>query len=561
MMGSAMPLRLLFALLIASLASPAATREPVRASNGMVVAAERHAAEVGRDVLQRGGNAVDAAVAVGLALAVTHPPAGNLGGGGFMLIHFPDGASTFIDFRETAPAAAARDMYLDPHGEPTDQSIVGYRAVGVPGTVRGLALALAKYGSLRWRDLVRPARLLAEKGYPITWGAFDSLRSSDRLPLFPESKRIFLNGGSGFAPGETLRQLDLANTLRRLEQQGPDEFYNGETARLIAADMAQNGGLITLDDLGGYQPKERRPLIGRYGPYEIVSAPPPSSGGAGVIQMLQMLDGSGYAADGPGSAAAIHYVAEAMRRFFADRAEYFGDADFADVPLQRLLSPDYARRRRATINPKRATPSAKVRPGLPSPPESADTTHYSVVDSSGLAVAVTYTLNGGYGSGVTAKGTGVLLNNEMDDFTAKPGSPNMFGLLQSKRNAIEPGKRPLSAMTPTIVARDGKLHLVVGSPGGPTIINTVLQVILNVVDHGMDLQQAVDFPRFHHQWMPDELRLENHGFSPDTIRLLEKRGHAIKQLESIGRVMAVQALDEGYLGAADARSEGFSAGY
>lgn len=512
-------------------------------------------------MLRSGGNAVDAAVAVGLTLAVTHPAAGNLGGGGFMLIRFADGRATFIDFREKAPAAATRDMYVGPDGKTTGESVVGYKAAGVPGTVRGLELALAKYGTQRWRTLVRPARRLAERGYPLMWGAAGAMRGSERMAQFPESRRIFQNGGRLFDYGDVFRQRDLAATLKRLERKGPDDFYTGETARRIAEDMRRNGGLITLEDLAAYDAKEREPVRGTYRGYEIVSAPPPSSGGAGVVQMLNMLEGSDYYEAGFGSAAAIHYVAECMRRFFADRAEYFGDTDFADVPLEELLSPEYARRRAATIDPERATPSAEVKPGLALAPEATQTTHYSVVDAQGNAVAVTYTLNGSFGSGATAKGTGVLLNNEMDDFTAKPGEPNMFGLLQSVRNAIEPGKRPLSAMTPTIVSRDGKLELVTGSPGGPTIISTVLQTILDVVDFRMDVQQAIDAPRFHHQWMPDELRMDDEGFSPDTIRLLEQRGHTVRRVTPMGRAMAIRVREDGLTGAADARSEGLAAGY
>ena len=555
-------LRRIAAILLAcGLSAAAATREPVHARRAMVVSAEPHATRVGVDVLRDGGNAVDAAVAVGLALAVTHPTAGNLGGGGFMLIRFADGRSTFLDFREKAPAAATRDMYVGADGKTTDESVVGYKAAGVPGTVRGLELALDKYGTKRWRDLVEPARLLAERGFPLMWKAARALRGSQRMARFPESRRIFQNGGRFFDYGDTFRQRDLAATLKRLERKGPDELYTGETARLIAEDMARNGGLITMEDLDAYDAKEREPVRGVYRGYEVLSAPPPSSGGAGVVQMLHMLEGSDYHQAGFGSAAAIHYIAECMRRYFADRAEYFGDMDFADVPLEELIAPEYARRRAATIDPHRATPSREVRPGLEPAREAPDTTHYSVVDDQGNAVAVTYTLNGSFGSGVTAKGTGILLNNEMDDFTAKPGEPNMFGLLQSARNAIEPGKRPLSAMTPTIVSHGGKLALVTGSPGGPTIISTVLQTVLNVVDFEMDVQQAIDAPRFHHQWMPDELRMDDQGFSPDTIRLLEQRGHTVRRVTPMGRAMAIRVTEDGLTGAADARSEGLAAGY
>ncbi|MEZ5362774.1 MAG: gamma-glutamyltransferase [Bryobacterales bacterium] len=553
--------RSLLCLLLCASFAAAATREPVHTRHAMVATTEPHATRIGVDVLRDGGNAVDAAVAVGLALAVTHPAAGNLGGGGFMLIRFADGRSTFIDFREKAPAAASRNMYLGADGKPTDESIVGYKASGVPGTVRGLAMALDKYGTKRWRTLVEPAQRLAERGVVLSWSEAQAMEGSSRLAQFEESKRIFQNGGSFFAYGDLFRQRDLAATLKRIARKGPNEFYEGETARLIAEDMRRNGGLMTREDLAAYNAKEREPVRGSYRGYEVLSAPPPSSGGAGVVQMLNMLEGSRYFEAGFGSASATHYVAECMRRFFADRAEYFGDTDFADVPLEELLSPAYAKRRAATIDPERATPSAEVKPGLALAPESTQTTHYSIVDAEGNAVAVTYTLNGSFGSGVTAKGTGVLLNNEMDDFTAKPGEPNMFGLLQSARNAIEPGKRPLSAMSPTILSRDGKLAFVTGSPGGPTIISTVLQSILNVVDFGMDVQQAIDAPRFHHQWMPDELRMDDEGFSPDTIRLLEERGHTIRRVAPMGRAMAIRVTEKGLMGASDARSAGLAAGY
>ncbi len=527
----------------------------------MVVTAEAHATGVGVKVLAEGGNAVDAAVAVGFALAVTHPRAGNLGGGGFMLIRLADGTSTFFDFRERAPAKADRDMYLDASGEVTEKSFVGYRAVGVPGTVRGLAEALRQYGTRPWSELVGPAEELARAGFAVSDELARDLAENERLRRFPESKRVFQGDGKPLEVGETFRQPDLAGTLARLRAKGPDEFYEGRTARLIGEDMARNGGLITLADLKAYKIVERRPLAGTYRGYGILSAPPPSSGGAGIVQMLNMLEGSGFAGEGAGSASAIHYMAEVMRRFFADRAEFFGDTDFVDVPVRGLVEKKYALERRASIDRDRATPSARISAGGPAAAESRETTHYSIVDKAGNAVAVTYTLNGSFGSGVTARGTGVLLNNEMDDFTAKPGAPNHFGLLQSEKNAIEPGKRPLSAMTPTIVTRDGKPFLVVGAAGGPRIISVVLQVITNVIDFEMNLQQAVDFPRFHHQWMPDELRMEDHGFSPDTVGLLRERGHKVVFLEPIARLMAIQVDGEWLLGAADARSEGLAAGY
>ena len=527
----------------------------------MVVTAEAHATRVGVKVLEDGGNAVDAAVAVGFVLAVTHPQAGNLGGGGFMLIRMADGTSTFLDFRERAPGKAHRDMYLDGSGEVTEASFVGYRAVGVPGTVQGLGTALGKYGTRPWAELLAPALGLARGGFPVSDELARDLAESERLARFPESKRVFQGDGKPLEAGETLRQPDLAQTIARLRAKGPDEFYKGRTARLIAEDMKRNGGLITLDDLNAYEVVERPPLEGTYRGYGILSAPPPSSGGAGIVQMLNMLEGSGFAAEGAGSASAIHYVAEVMRRFFADRAEFFGDTDFVEVPVEGLIEKGYALDRRGSIDPERVTPSAQVSAGRPVAAESGETTHYSIVDSAGNAVSVTYTLNGSFGSGVTARGTGVLLNNEMDDFTSKPGAPNFFGLLQSEKNAIEPGKRPLSAMTPTIVTRDGKPFLVLGAAGGPRIISVVLQVITNVIDFKMNLQQAVDFPRFHHQWMPDELRLEDHGFSPDTVALLRKRGHKVVFLEPMARLMAIQLDGEWLLGAADARSEGLTAGY
>ncbi len=465
-----------------------ASRSPVRAKQAMVVTDEDHATRVGLEVLKNGGNAVDAAVAVGLALAVTHPPAGNLGGGGFMLIRTAEGESVFFDFRERAPAAASSGMYLDSEGEPTRESVVGYRAVGVPGTVRGLELAWRKYGTKPWNTLVRPATELAEKGFPISYGLAQSLRSAaGKLEPFADSRRIFLHDGKFYEPGDRLIQPELAATLRRIESGGADEFYLGETARLLAADIKRNGGLITLEDLKNYAPLERQPLRGTYRGYEILGAPPPSSGGAGIIQMLNILEGSGYAKHGAGSAATIHYVAEAMRLYFADRAAYFGDPDFVKIPLGRLLSKEYAAERRGLIS-EAASESAKISGGVRPGYESAETTHYAIVDKARNVVGVTYTLNSLYGSGVTAAGTGVLLNNEMDDFTAVPGRPNQLGLLQSEGNRIEPGKRPLSSMSPTIVVRDGKPVLVVGAAGGPRIISAVLQVILNVIDFKMNVR-------------------------------------------------------------------------
>ena len=551
---------LVLALLVVGKAA-AFEPQPVYARHAMVVTAERHATQVGVEVLRGGGNAVDAAVAVGLALAVTEPNAGYLGGGGFLLLRLADGRSTFIDFRERAPGSATRDMYIGQDGNPTDESLVGYRAAGVPGTVRGLALALNKYGTKTWASMVDPALRLANDGVEVTWDLAQSLKSSSRLSRFPESRRIFLNGGSPFRMGDTFRQPDLAATLERLARVGPDEFYEGRTARLIAADMSANGGTISAGDLASYVPVERRPVKGTYRGHEVLSAPPPSSGGAGVIQILNILEEFDLAATGAGSATTIHLAAEAMRRFFADRARFFGDTDFVDIPLQGMLSKAYAAERRKSIRGDKASPSATVGDSRPSGYESDETTHYAVVDAAGNAVAVTYTLNGGYGSGVTAKGTGVLLNNEMDDFTAKPGSPNTYGLLQSENNAIEPGKRPLSAMSPTIVVRDGATRLVLGAQGGPTIITSVTQVLLDVVDFGMNVQQAVDFPRFHHQWMPDRLYMEPSGASADTRERLRAFGHVLSFGRRLGHIEAIEVGPEALMGAADSRSEGVAAGY
>ena len=527
----------------------------------MVVTREPHATEAGLSVLRAGGNAVDAAVAVGFALAVTHPAAGNLGGGGFKLIRFADGRTTFLDFRERAPERASHDMYLGAEGKLTQDSLIGYRAAGVPGTVRGLELASRKYGRKKWAELLAPAIELAAQGFPVSYGLARSLQSSRKLlERFPDSKRIFLKDGAFYEAGDRLLQPELAATLKRIAAAGAREFYEGETARRLVEAMTRNGGLWTLSDLKNYAVVERKPLRGRYRGNDIITAPPPSSGGVGILEMMGMLEGSGYEKSGAGSAATIHYLTEVMRRYYADRAEYLGDPDFVRVPVAGLLNRQYVGQLRKSIDPERATPSAQVRAGKPAGYESSQTTHYSIVDAEGNAVALTYTLNGGYGSGVTAPGLGFLLNNEMDDFAAKPGAPNSYGLVQGEANAIQPGKRPLSSMTPTIVLRQGRLYLVAGSPGGPRIISTVLQVLLNVFDFGMNVQEAVDWPRFHHQWLPDKLYVER-GFSPDTVRLLEARGHTVENARSIGEVAAILAGSAWLEGAADSRSEGQAAGY
>ncbi|MCL4841695.1 MAG: gamma-glutamyltransferase [Bryobacteraceae bacterium] len=541
-------------------------REPLRTRSAMVVAQEPMAADVGAAVLKSGGNAVDAAVAVAFALAVTHPSAGNLGGGGFLLLRLPGGESTFVDFRERAPKASSRDMYLDEAGNLTRASRVGWKAAGVPGTVRGLEMAHRKYGTKPWGELLAPAIALAEKGVEVSWAEARSMCGAKRLMgEFEESRRIFLKGGACWEPGERLVQPELAGVLKRIAREGAKDFYEGETARILAEESAKGGGLITLEDLRGYRAVERAPLKGAYKGFDILTAPPPSSGGIGLLQMMAMLEGTGYEKAGAGSAAASHYLAEVMRRYYADRAEYLGDPDFGKIPVEGLLSKAYAAERRKGIRKERATPSAELSWGRPAGFESEETTHFNVVDESGAAVAFTYTINGSYGNGVTVPRLGFLLNNEMDDFAAKPGTPNMFGLVQGEVNAIEPGKRPLSSMTPTIVTREGKLFMVLGAPGGSRIITGVTQVLLNVIDFGMTVQQAVDQPRLHHQWQPDTLYLER-GFSPDTRALLEGRGHRVEETGNVGSVEAIRVGTDAQgrvwlQGASNGRSAGKAAGY
>lgn len=553
--------RLLSLLLMLALAVPAAEgHDPVYGRKAMVVAQEDLATDVGVSVLRAGGNAVDAAVAVGFALAVTHPFAGNLGGGGFMLIRMADGRATFIDFREKAPSKASRDMYLDAKGNPTNDSLLGWRSVGVPGTVRGFELAHNKYGRKAWAELVNPAVVLAEKGFPVSrWQVNSWRRAAPLLSQFQESQRIFLKGSTFYDWQETFRQPELARTLGRIARQGGQDFYEGETAHQLAAAMAENGGLITLADLRDYKAVERTPLEGDYKGYRIITSPPPSSG-VGLLQMLAILNTTGFEKYGAGSAEVYHYMAEVMRRFYADRNQYLGDPDFVKNPISALLDPAYVQSQRTTIDPDRATPSDQVNPGLPAGSEGRDTTHYSIVDEEGNAVAVTYTLNAGYGSGVTVPGAGFLLNDEMDDFAAKPGAPNMFGLVQGEKNAIAPGKRPLSSMAPTIILKEGKPFLVLGTPGGPTIITAALQVILNVIDFGMNVQDAVDFPRVHHQWKPDQLDVEA-GVSPDTIALLKRMGYSVEDAHPLARVEAIEISDGWVQGGHDGRGPGKAEGY
>ena len=543
-------------------------KEPVRATHGMVVAQEPLAAEVGLAVLKSGGNAVDAAVAVGFALAVTHPVAGNIGGGGFMLVRLADGRTDFLDFRECAPAKASRDMYLGPDGNPTRESIYGWKSAGVPGTVAGLELSHKKFGSRDWKSLVAPAAELAKNGFTLTEPVAASLRSeSNPLRQDPESKRIFLRDGNPYKAGGVLKQPELASTLDRIAAQGAKGFYTGETARRLAAEMTAHGGLITESDLRDYKVAERAPLTGAYHGYNVITAPPPSAGGVGLLQMMGMLAGTGYESDGPDSAKAVHFEAEAMRRFYADRSEYLGDPNFYNVPVKQLLDPAYLAWRRGTIDAAKATPSELIGPGLPkheqariSWHESEETTHYNVVDTKGNAVAVTYTLNNSYGNGITVPGLGFLLNDEMDDFAAKPGVPNMFGLVGADANAIEPGKRPLSSMTPTIITKGGKLEMVVGAPGGSRITTGVAEVIFDVLDFQMNAQDAVDLPRFHLQWKPDVLYLQK-GFSTQTEDALKAMGYDVKPTDGVARVEAIVAHNGALEGGTESRLHGKVAGY
>jgi gamma-glutamyltranspeptidase / glutathione hydrolase len=556
---------LLFACL---LAGRLGATEPVRATHAMVVAQEPIAADVGLSVLKNGGNAVDAAIAVGFALAVTHPFAGNLGGGGFMLVRLADGTTDFLDFRECAPQKASRDMYLDPDGNPTRDSIVGWRSSGVPGSVAGFEAAHRKFGSKSWADLVAPAVKLASDGFPVSAPFAASLNAPhNNLHLDPESTRIFLRNGNPYQPGDTLKQPDLAATLERIEKAGAKGFYRGETASKFAAAMAAHGGLITLQDLEKYKVIQRSPLTGEYKGFHIITSPPPSAGGIGLLQIMGMLDGTNYESDGADSPKAVHFEAEAMRRFYADRSQYMGDPDFYTVPVKMLLDPKYLAWRRSTIDPQHSTPSDAIGPGLPRAMnaalfgrENTETTHYNVVDAKGNAVAVTYTLNDGYGSGITVPGLGFLLNDEMDDFVAKPGAPNMFGMLGSDANAIAPGKRPLSSMTPTIITKDGKLCMVVGAPGGSRITTGVTEVILDVLDFHMNPQDAVDLPRFHEQWKPEALYLQN-GFSPETEKALEQMGYQLEPTGGVARVEAIVVKDGVLEGGTESRQHGKVAGY
>jgi gamma-glutamyltranspeptidase/glutathione hydrolase len=559
----------------------------VRGAKGMVASDEQIASHVGVEILKRGGNAVDAAVAVSFALAVVKPAAGNIGGGGFMLVRLADGRTGFVDYRETAPGKASRDMYIRADGTLDEEgSTVGYRSVAVPGTVAGLELALRTYGTMKLADVMAPAIRLAEEGFPVSEKLARELADERReLQRFSWSRKTFLNDGRMYRPGDLLRQPELAATLRRIAKNGSAEFYRGETARALTQEMTGQRGLITIEDLANYKPKMREVLRANYrlgaDEWEVIAAPPPSSGGVAIIEALNMLQG--IELKGWDDTESVHRTAEVMRRVFADRAAYLADPDFAKVPVEGLTDPCYAKELAATIDPQRASSSQAVRAGIPhtcatpaagpnrgdeapraiiSLGEGPHTTHFSVVDETGNAVATTTTLNDSFGSHVTCS-AGFLLNDEMDDFTTQPGVPNkLFGLIQSEANAIAPGKRPLSSMTPTILLRNGKLSFVTGSPGGPRIISAVLLSVLNWMRLGMEAQAAINAPRFHHQWLPDVLRVER-AFSESVARELEARGHKVTRSGHIGLVNAI-GIDPQTgerLGAADPRDDGSAEGY
>jgi gamma-glutamyltranspeptidase / glutathione hydrolase len=550
--------------------------EPEHGQHAMVATVHPEASRVGIDIMKKGGNAVDSAVAIGFALAVVHPAAGNIGGGGFMLYRDAKGEIHFLDYREKAPAAATADMYLDAQGNVIPEaSTIGYKAVGVPGSVAGLVYAQKHWGKLPLAAVMAPAIALARNGVTLTYNESQYLHNQE-LERFPESKRIFQHGGNFYQQGELFKQPELAQTLERISK-NPDEFYHGAMAKQIAAAVRKGGGLISEKDLAEYEVKERSAIHGTYRGFDVYSAPPPSSGGTALVEILNILEGYNLHSIGARSAQEIHLVTEAYRRAFFDRAEFLGDSDFAQIPIAQLTDKRYANLWREDINPDHASNSKDLkRPSFGDLDRLADlrapyvgrepehTTHYSVVDPDGAAVAVTTTLNDSFGSRVTVEGLGFVLNNEMDDFSSKPGVPNIYGLIQGPANAIGPGHRPLSAMTPTIVTKDGKLVLVLGSPGGPTIITTVANALINSVDFGMDMQEAVNSPRFHHQWLPDELKVETQQTSPDTIRLLEKMGHKLdldRGSWGDAECIAIDPKTGERLGASDARNGGKAVGY
>lgn len=545
--------------------SKTSIHHPVWAQNAMVATQEALATQIGVDILKQGGNAVDAAVAVGYALAVTLPRAGNLGGGGFMLVYLNKQQKAIaIDYREKAPSQASRDMYLDDQGNAQSQlSRFHGLAVGVPGTVMGLELARKKYGSFSREKLIAPALKLATEGIIVSPDLANSLtRAQPRLSKWPASNAIFYkNSGSNFQVGERLKQLDLANSLRLISEQGESAFYEGKIAKQISESVQQAGGLITLNDMKNYHAVEREAIEGEYRGYQVLSMPPPSSGGIHIVQLLNMLETFPLSDYGHNSAQTIHIMSESMRRAYADRALYLGDSDFVHVPIDALISKPYAHQRSKQINHDKATPSSEIGAGSLLPYESNETTHFSIIDRWGNAVSNTYTLNFSYGMGMVAKGSGILLNNEMDDFSAKPGEPNGYGLIGGEANAIEANKRPLSSMSPTILLKDNHPYLITGTPGGSRIITTTLQMILNVVDHKMNIAQASAAPRIHHQWLPDYIRYEQ-GISIDTINLLKAKGHSLKMQATMGSTQSILVSENGLFGASDPRTpSALSLGY
>lgn len=529
---------------------------PVYGKNGMVASEQGLATQVGLDILKQGGNAIDAAVAVGFALAVVLPNAGNIGGGGFMVLHDDKtGKDVAIDFREIAPAKASRDMYLDNQGNVIDgKSLFTHDASGVPGTVAGMEYALKKWGTMPLSKVLEPAIKLADKGFIVSDVLAQTLKEEkSTLGKWSASKAIFFKNGEPLKSGDLLVQKDLAKSLRLIAKQGAKAFYQGEIATKIAKEMQSHGGTMTLEDLKAYKVVERQPIIGDYRGYKVVTMPPPSSGGVHLIEILNMLEHYPIKEDGVNSAKNIHHMAESMKLAYADRSEYLGDPDFVKIPVTGLTSKAYANERVKTIDDNKARLSSDIKPGKPQPYESDQTTHFSVMDKAGNAVAVTYTLNLNFGSGIVVEGTGILLNNEMDDFSVKPGVPNAFGLVGGTANAIEAKKRPLSSMTPTIVMKNNKPWLVTGSPGGARIITTVLQSVVNTIDHEMNPAEAIITPRVHHQWLPDELRVEE-GISPDTIKLLQDKGHKVVTKAPMGRIQIIQADDSGFYGYSDPRN-------
>lgn len=536
---------------------------PTPGAQGMVSTSHTLATEVALKVLEDGGNAIDAAVTAGFALAVTQPRSGNIGGGGFLLYSPGDGkAPEAIDYRETAPAAATETMFQDSEGNAvSERSRFSHLAAGVPGTVAGLTLALERHGTISLPQALAPAIRLAKDGFVVPHRFTEGLtQAKDRLQRWPASRATFYKeDGSAPQPGEVFRQPELAATLQRISDQGVEGFYEGETARLIVEEMKRGEGLITLEDLKSYQPAIRQPVKGTYRGHEIFSMSPPSSGGIHIVQILNILEAYPISDWGHNSARTIHHMAEAMKLAYADRSRYLGDTDFVEVPLAGLTSKGYAEALRQGIDADKARPATEIAPGQPAPWESPETTHFSVVDRWGNAVSNTYTINFSYGSGITVAGAGFLLNNEMDDFSAKPGVPNAYGLIGGEANKVEPGKRMLSSMSPTIVRKDGKNFLVTGSPGGSRIITTTLQVLMNVIDHNMNIQTAVSVPRIHHQWLPDTIRVEQ-GISPDTLELLEAKGHTIETKSAMGAIQSIHIDADGTLyGGADPRRSTSSA--